>query len=176
LPFFFCNPTPNKSDGSESHPYLMKQRSPYDEIGRRRLPHDPPHFIETSNAIFFVTICCQPRGKNQLCWPEISRLIFDTARFYEDQHDWYIRLLLLMPDHLHLLASLNADSGMKKIVTSWKRYIAKHADVHWQRDFFDHRLRRDENFSQKAEYIRQNPVRAGLVSRAEDWPYLIQAR
>jgi putative transposase len=167
---------PNKSDGSESRPYLTKQHSPYDEIGRRSPPHDPPHFIETSNAIFFVTICCQPRGRNQLCRPEISRLIFDTARFYEDQLSWYIRLLLLMPDHVHLLASFDAETGMKKIIASWKRYTTRHAAVHWQRDFFDHRLPKDESFGQKAEYIRQNPVRAALVSKAEDWPSQIQAR
>jgi hypothetical protein len=47
---------------------------------------------------------------------------------------------------------------------------------HWQRDFFDHRLRDDESFEEKAAYILNNPVRAGLVNRFEDWPYKIQLR
>lgn len=41
----------------------------------------------------------------------------------------------------------------------------------WQRGFFDHVLRSDESYAQKWDYVRENPVRAGLVKRAEDWPY-----
>jgi hypothetical protein len=46
----------------------------------------------------------------------------------------------------------------------------------WQRGYFDHRLRSDERgtqFSAKLNYIRQNPVAAGLCTRAEDWPWVI---
>jgi REP element-mobilizing transposase RayT len=41
----------------------------------------------------------------------------------------------------------------------------------WQPGFFDHVLRNDESYTQKWKYVRENPVRAGLVSRADDWPY-----
>jgi len=41
----------------------------------------------------------------------------------------------------------------------------------WQPGFFDHILRNDESYTQKWEYVRENPVRAGLVSLADDWPY-----
>ena len=41
----------------------------------------------------------------------------------------------------------------------------------WQPGFFDHLLRNDESYAQKWAYVRQNPVRAGLVKVAEDWPY-----
>ncbi|MGI9172622.1 MAG: transposase [Chthoniobacterales bacterium] len=43
--------------------------------------------------------------------------------------------------------------------------------VIWQRGFFDHLLRNSESYSQKWNYVEQNPVRAGLVENAEDWPY-----
>src|SRR2546425_7299764 len=102
----------NKSDGSESHPFLMLPDSPYEPIGRRALPHDPPHFIGTSDAIFFITICCQPKGDNQLCLPKASRTLFEAAKFYEDQNEWYVYLLLLMPDHVHFLARFSAETGM----------------------------------------------------------------
>ena len=42
---------------------------------------------------------------------------------------------------------------------------------HWQKGFFDHVLRSDESYAQKWEYVRDNPVRAGLVKKWEDWPY-----
>ena len=41
----------------------------------------------------------------------------------------------------------------------------------WQPGFFDRALRNDESYSQKWEYVRANPVRAGLVARADEWPY-----
>ena len=42
---------------------------------------------------------------------------------------------------------------------------------HWQERFFDHLLRSKESYSQKWAYVRQNPVRAGLAARHENWPY-----
>ena len=41
----------------------------------------------------------------------------------------------------------------------------------WQAEFFDHILRSSESFFEKWEYMHQNPVRAGLVERSEDWPW-----
>jgi hypothetical protein len=41
----------------------------------------------------------------------------------------------------------------------------------WQPGFFDHLLRGSESYHEKWRYVRENPVRAGLVSCAEDWPY-----
>jgi putative transposase len=41
----------------------------------------------------------------------------------------------------------------------------------WQEGFFDHVLRSNESYAQKWEYVRENPVHAGLVNRSEDWPY-----
>jgi REP-associated tyrosine transposase len=41
----------------------------------------------------------------------------------------------------------------------------------WQRGFFDHLLRSDESYAQKWNYVRENPVRAGLLTNADDWPY-----
>jgi len=44
--------------------------------------------------------------------------------------------------------------------------------IGWQLDFFEHRLRREESLREKADYILANPVRAGLVARSEDWPFI----
>jgi hypothetical protein len=41
----------------------------------------------------------------------------------------------------------------------------------WQPGFFDHVLRNDESYSQKWKYVRENPVRAELVVRSDEWPY-----
>lgn len=46
--------------------------------------------------------------------------------------------------------------------------------IRWQKGFFDHVLRTAESYSAKWAYVRQNPVRAGLVAEADDWPFLGQ--
>ena len=64
---------------------------------------------------------------------------------------------------------------MKQIMSDWKRFLATKLNIEWQRDFFDHRLRKAESYREKADYIRANPVRAGLVKAPQDWPYFWQA-
>ena len=46
----------------------------------------------------------------------------------------------------------------------------KHSAI-WQRGFFDHIIRNSESYSSKWDYVSQNPVRAGLIQRADDWPF-----
>jgi putative transposase len=43
--------------------------------------------------------------------------------------------------------------------------------VRWQPGFFDHLIRNEESYGEKWNYVRDNPVRAGLVTNAYDWPY-----
>ena len=58
------------------------------------------------------------------------------------------------------------------VMAPWKRHTARHTGVVWQKGFFDHRLRGDESFEEKASYIRMNPVRKGLAAKPEEWPYV----
>ena len=69
---------------------------------------------------------------------------------------------------------LNFPDGkqLSRVISEWKGWLGRYHGIPWQRNFFDHRLRDDENFAEKAEYILQNPVRAGLVNDAKDWPYI----
>jgi REP element-mobilizing transposase RayT/mono/diheme cytochrome c family protein len=138
---------------------------------RKKLPHERPLWLRPEDEIFFVTICYTPRGKNQLCYPKIARAIFDSVEFRKRNNVWHARLVCLMPDHLHALISFPYERPMKQIVADWKRFVAKQLNIEWQRDFFDHRLRKEESYREKADYIRANPVRAGLVTQPEQCPY-----
>jgi REP element-mobilizing transposase RayT len=83
-----------------------------------------------------------------------------------------------MPDHIHLFASLEVDRiRLSAWVGSLKNSVSKalreqgEPSPHWQKGFFDHVMRGSESYSEKWDYVRANPVRAGLVARADDWPY-----
>jgi putative transposase len=86
--------------------------------------------------------------------------------------DWWVHLVLLMPDHLHTLMSFPRQKGMNTSLTQWKRYAAREVKIQWQSDYFEYRLRNDANGDEKAHYIRMNPVRAGLVEVPQAWPYV----
>jgi REP element-mobilizing transposase RayT len=141
---------------------------------RKKLPHDVPPWVSAGN-LFFVTVCAANRRVNTLCLPTVAPQLLAAARAYQAREIWYARLFLLMPDHWHALLAFPPERTMRTVVTQWKSYTAKTlgaAGVRWQRDFFDHRLRGDESLDAKASYIRASPVRAGLVARAEEWPWV----
>jgi len=142
-------------------------------IGRRSLPHGIPPNVQLGpeDEVFFITICCVPRGINQLAEPTVWQAIDESLIIRERHGDLKVRLVLAMPDHLHGLFSFPRAQAFSKVVSDFKSWVAKSCAIKWQRDFFEHRLRGVESAAEKANYIRNNPVRAGLVSRSEDWPY-----
>jgi REP-associated tyrosine transposase len=85
---------------------------------------------------------------------------------------------VLVPDHIHLFAAFRPgtttlSAWMKSLKNSLSKVLRAMGkpSSHWQDGFFDHILRSSESYEQKWLYVRDNPVRAGLVTRAELWPY-----
>src|SRR5713101_6481231 len=106
-------------------------------IMRKRLDHTT-HFAGRFGAIYFITICCQQRGLNQLCRDETAAALANTARIYHERARWNLNLLLLMPDHLHALIGVDGQTSLAQLIRDYKRITAKTAGVRWQRNFFDH--------------------------------------
>ncbi len=138
---------------------------------RRTLPHSTPAWV-ASGSVYFITICTEPKGVDQLCNKVASDCIFASMEFNMERGILWPHLILLMPDHLHALISFAAELGMRKVIADWKHYVSREVGIEWQRDFFDHRLRNIESSEEKAAYVRQNPVRAGFVDDSVEWPYV----
>jgi len=138
--------------------------------GRKQLPHNIPLWLVDPTAeIYFLTICTKQRD-DQLIQGETPARLLESIRFYSEAAKWRVNLAVIMPDHLHFLASFNANPS--QTVRAWKHWTARNLGVAWQRDFFEHRLRREEQTTEKALYILNNPVRAGLVDQWDKWPHL----
>ena len=83
-----------------------------------------------------------------------------------------------MPNHIHLLIEI-LSGGLKTNLESFKGWTGRSAgrilqlEKHrfWQREWFDHWVRSPEEAAGIVDYIRNNPVKAGLVARFEEWPY-----
>lgn len=81
---------------------------------------------------------------------------------------------VIMPDHIHLFVCGPNEFVLGRWVAGRKRVVAAAVPggrEMWQRGFFDHLIRSGESYSKKWEYVRANPVRAGLVETADDWPF-----
>jgi REP element-mobilizing transposase RayT len=140
---------------------------------RKKLPHTVPPWL-AEGSWFFITINCLPRGKNQLCRPDIGKGVLAAMAHNHTKRVWHCRLCLLMPDHLHAIIAFPLEPGMKTVVSNWKKFVAVQYGVNWQRDFFDHRLRNHHESEQKMSYVCMNPVRKGLCERLEDWVWVYQ--
>jgi len=82
----------------------------------------------------------------------------------------------MMPDHMHFFVRGGDDFKLAQWINGLKRAIsialgATKERPLWQPGFFDHVLRNDESYGEKWKYVQENPVRAGLVMRADQWPY-----
>ena len=151
----------------------MTADSPNDKTRKERLSRLDRIFAPS--PIYFVTSCSFER-KPILAAREVHET-FEGFISRADQHGAYVGAFVIMPDHLHLFVALAQDQNLSAWMKSLKNAISKAlrksgvSPPHWQKGFFDHVLRSDESYAQKWEYVRENPVRAGLVERSAVWPY-----
>jgi REP element-mobilizing transposase RayT len=81
---------------------------------------------------------------------------------------------VIMPDHIHCFIRIVPDKRIGTTIRLLKRSLSTAIEgnpPHWQPGFFDHVLRHGESYAEKWEYVRQNPVRAGLVKEPNEWLY-----
>ena len=158
-------------------------QTPYNSESEMSRPPRIPNWLPwEQRTIYFITFCVQDRKSvlaNSQVW-QICRATFDRL------DHWIVLAAIAMPDHLHLLAAPMHDRNASvSAFTKWfKRWFnetywvvgprvsgATSFTWEWQEGCFDRLLRSGESVSEKWEYLKQNPVRAGLVKNSNDWPY-----
>jgi len=128
-------------------------------------------------------------GSCILAHPRAAKTVQD-ALLHFDGVRYQLLAWVVMPNHVHTLIEPLNPWGLAKIVQSWKSYtgrwirehwqelsVAKSAGLElgaprvWQREYWDRFIRDERHYQATIEYIHNNPVKAGLVPRAEDWPW-----
>jgi len=116
-------------------------------------------------------------GACYLRQPEIAALVEEALHYFDGQR---YRLLawVIMPNHVHVLIETFTGYLLDKVIHSWKSYTANEANKRlgrsgrfWYREYFDRYIRDERHFGNVVRYIHHNPVKAGLVEEAVDWPY-----
>ena len=142
---------------------------------RKPFEHETPLWVRESKEIFLITLCCQDREKNTLATNDIGPPLLETVRHRNREGIWWCSAFVIMPDHVHGLIQFSGEAGMRETIRNWKSWTTRALGIQWQRDWFDHRLRGEESWREKAAYLESNPVRAGLVNEASEWPYFFFA-
>ena len=120
---------------------------------------------------FFITsVTAQRRTLFQRA--SAADLLVDVFIRYRDQGNYLLHEFVIMPDHFHGLITPAPEISLERAVQYVKggfSFRLKSNLPVWQASFTNHRVRDDMDFEQHREYIRMNPVRAGLALRVEDY-------
>ncbi len=114
------------------------------------------------------------------CWlkqPKIAEIV-ENALLYFDGERYRLIAWTVMPNHVHVLIEISERYSLGSIVGSWKRFSARLANQaigrsgpFWQDDYWDTYIRDERHLESTVSYIENNPVKAGLVGDAADWPW-----
>jgi putative transposase len=130
----------------------------------------PPRLsrIYIHQPLYLIT-CCTFYRRSLLANANIHET-FRTYCFLASNHNIGVGRYVLMPDHLHLFVRGSVDFVLGVWIRGLKRAVSCERHF-WQAGLFDHILRSDESYGEKWNYVRENPVRAGLVAAPDEWPF-----
>jgi REP element-mobilizing transposase RayT len=121
-----------------------------------------------------------PGGHAYLAVPEVGGLVFKNLEWLEGSRGWWVLSAVVMPTHMHMLIrnTLGRTGDLLEDLAQFKGFTGRKANAilhrtgsFWAREDFDHWCRNADKVESVARYIRNNPVKAGLVKRWQDWPW-----
>jgi putative transposase len=126
---------------------------------------------------YFITICAHMQ-RNLFQRDEVAELMVATFLKYREAREFELHEYVVMPNHVHLLLSLNHQQQLGRVVQlikgGFSHSLREHGaafPVVWQQRYYDRRVRDTNEFAEFSRYIRQNPVRKGLAEVPEDYPH-----
>jgi putative transposase len=159
-------PSPDKSG----------DRAPLLQRVHRKRPPRLELLYSSVRPFYFVTFNTHERLRllARMEIHDVFRLFCERAQ----ERDTAVGRYVIMPDHVHLFVAMPTTGiTLSEWIHALRTVLGKgllrlgHQKPHWQEGFFDHVLRSAESYSQKWDYVRMNPARAGLCETPEEWPY-----
>ena len=146
----------------------------------------------TEGATYFFTVVTY-RRQPILCLDKSRQILRDVISQVQRSHPFRVDAWVLLPDHIHCLWSLpEGDRNysvrwalIKKEFTKRVRLVlGPEVDHHrsesrkrhgertiWQRRFWEHQIRNEEDYTRHMDYVHYNPVKHGLAKSPKDWPH-----
>lgn len=167
--------SPDVADVAQASSHAAGPAKPPRTAYKRYLPH-----LQRDGRPLFITFATWRRKT----LPERVRQVVHDCVVAGHGVRFDLHAAVIMPDHAHILLTPINDERGETYGVAQIMHAIKGASAHavnkslgrsgrvWQPESFDHVLRSDESTRQKAEYICANPVRAGLVSHEDEYPWL----
>ena len=141
----------------------------YDDLRKGR-------YSEQQRAYFVTTVLAE-REQRYFTDFFCARCVVAEMRDLHDDGTVSSLAWVVMPDHVHWLLQLGKNMDLSAAIKRFKACSARRVNGHlnqqgalWQKSFYDHALRQDEDIRDAARYIVANPLRAGLAERIGDYP------
>ena len=143
---------------------------------------------KSPGSSYFFTVVTYNR-RPILCKAENIQILRDSFREVKQKHPFIIDAIVVLPNHLHCIWTLpkaDADFSTRwRLIKSWfsRRCQIKYPEkisasrqnkgekAIWQRRFWEHLIRDQQDFENHVDYIHYNPVHHGLVLSPKDWQY-----
>jgi len=110
---------------------------------------------------------------------QIAEIVGNAMMFYHEK-EYFVNCYCIMPNHVHFVFFYydTATKAISKIMQSIKGFSARKANEilglsgeFWQHESHDHIVRDNQELERIISYVKMNPVKAGLVTKWEDWKY-----
>jgi len=116
-------------------------------------------------------------GSCYLKEPGVAKLVQDAILFF-DTDKYLLSAWVVMPNHVHLVTTPLPGKRLASIMQSLKSFTANEANkvlaregTFWMPDYYDRYIRNQRHLVAAIDYVENNPVKAGLCKRPEDWPF-----
>lgn len=107
--------------------------------------------------------------------PGCARIVSDSLCYFDGQRYKLIEWCV-MPNHVHVMIRLRSEHSFEEVVRSWKNFTARKINQLvvrsgrlWAPDYFDRVIRDEKHLFRARQYVRMNPVKAGLCQTPEEW-------
>jgi len=129
----------------------------------------PPHF-EIDGVIYFITTRLKREGR--FVTEREAEIVVNTILDSSTRKEMTLYAYVMMPNHMHILIK-PIICGISKAMQLVKGRSSRQVNEgnFWQKGFFDFGILTEEKFREKFNYIHFNPVKCGLVEKAEDYKF-----
>jgi REP element-mobilizing transposase RayT len=130
--------------------------------------------FDYASPLYVYHIVIGTKGRKEIfTFPPINREVIRILKDSVGLYGYYLISYCLMPDHLHILIQAgDSPKNLNNFVRGFKSYVTKSTGRKlWQRGFYEHILRKEENIHVIGEYILNNPIRKGLVTDRREYPW-----
>jgi REP element-mobilizing transposase RayT len=119
----------------------------------------------------------QGHGACHLKDPRVAEVVQQSLLFFDGER-YKLSAWVVMPNHVHALLTPLGNQLLSRILHSLKSYTSNEANrilgvegKFWQQESFDRYIRNSRHYAAAVRYIEDNPIKARLCDRPEDWPY-----